>query len=206
MNELFIPDPRVQCRFGARLDLASIMLRRFSFMRTARTLLFAAPLIVSLSLHAQCPLSLPILRRASWRCPARYRFSRIPPAIVPRYSLCNAVKQQQVIKTGADGYGKFQVSDGSVFEVFPNTELVFRKTFNLDDLLNVWLGKVKVYIQHLPGIPNPNNVITPTALISVRGTVFDVDVEDLDGTTFISLDEGIIDVRHLPAWAPRSCA
>jgi hypothetical protein len=59
------------------------------------------------------------------------------------------------------------------------------------------MGKVKVYIQHLPGIPNPNNVTTPTALISVRGTIFDVDVQDLDGTTFVTLDEGLVDVQHL---------
>ncbi len=115
---------------------------------------------------------------------------------------CGTVKQQQVIKTGPDGYGKFQVSDGSTFEVFPNSEVSFRKTYNVNDLLNVWLGKVKVYIQHLPGIPNPNNVTTPTALISVRGTVFDVDVEDLEGTTFVSLDEGIVSVRHLRVASP----
>jgi len=89
------------------------------------------------------------------------------------------------------------VSDGSTFEVFPNSEVTFRKTYGIGDLLNVWMGKVKVYIQHLPGIPNPNNVTTPTALISVRGTIFDVDVQDLEGTTFVTLDEGIVDVRHL---------
>src|ERR1035437_7169339 len=64
------------------------------------------------------------------------------------------------------------------------------------DLLNVWMGKVKVYIQHFPGVPNPNNVTTPTALISVRGTIFDVEVQD-DGATFVTLDEGLVDVRHL---------
>jgi ferric-dicitrate binding protein FerR (iron transport regulator) len=101
------------------------------------------------------------------------------------------------IKTGADGYAKFQVTDGSTFEVFPNSEVVFRKTNGLGDLLNVWLGKVKVMIQHMPGVPNPNNVTTPTALISVRGTIFDVDVEDADGTTVVSLDEGQVVVRHL---------
>jgi ferric-dicitrate binding protein FerR (iron transport regulator) len=110
---------------------------------------------------------------------------------------CGIVKQQQVIKTGPDGYAKFQVSDGSTFEVFPNSEVTFRKTYGIDDLLNVWMGKVKVYIQHLNGLPNPNNVTTPTALISVRGTVFDVDVLDLEGTTFVTLDEGLVDVRHL---------
>lgn len=115
---------------------------------------------------------------------------------------CKSVKPQQVIRTGIDGYAKFQVSDGSTFEVFPNSEVVFRKTYSIGDLLNVWLGRVKVYIQHLPGIPNPNNVTTPTALISVRGTVFDVDVEDLDGTTFVSLDEGMVEVRHLRVASP----
>jgi hypothetical protein len=111
--------------------------------------------------------------------------------------LCGVVPQQHVIKTGPDGYAKFQVSDGSTFEVFPNSEVTFRKTYGIGDLLNVWMGKVKVYIQHFPGVPNPNNVTTPTALISVRGTIFDVDVQDLDGTTFVTLDEGIVDVRHL---------
>jgi Flp pilus assembly CpaF family ATPase len=56
------------------------------------------------------------------------------------------------------------------------------------------IGKVKVYIQHLPGIPNPNNVHSPTAVISVRGTVFEVDVEDDDGTTLVSVDEGKVEV------------
>jgi hypothetical protein len=75
--------------------------------------------------------------------------------------------------------------------------VTFRKTYGFGDLLNVWMGKVKVYIQHLNGLPNPNNVTTPTALISVRGTIFDVDVQDADGTTFVTLDEGLVDVRHL---------
>jgi hypothetical protein len=110
---------------------------------------------------------------------------------------CGIVNQQQVIKTGPDGYAKFQVSDGSTFEVFPNSEVTFRKTYGIGDLLNVWMGKVKVYIQHFPGVPNPNNVTTPTALISVRGTIFDVDVQDLDGTTFVTVDEGLVDVKHL---------
>jgi len=112
-------------------------------------------------------------------------------------SACGVVKQEQIIKTGADGYAKFQVSDGSTFEVFQNTEVVFRKTRSIGDLLNVWMGRVKVYIQHFPNIPNPNNVTTPTALISVRGTIFDVEVQDMEGTTFVAVDEGLVDVRHL---------
>jgi hypothetical protein len=56
-----------------------------------------------------------------------------------------------------------------------------------------------VFIQHEPGKPNYNEVSSPTAVISVRGTVFDVVVEDIDGTTFVTLDEGVVNVRNVTA-------
>jgi len=114
-------------------------------------------------------------------------------------SVGSVVKRQQVIVTGADGYAKFQVSDGSTFEVFNNAKVVFRETpGDFEHLLNIILGRVKVMIYHAPGKYNPNNVSTPTAVISVRGTVFDVDVQDED-TTVVSVDEGIVDVRNWTA-------
>jgi len=174
------------------------MMRRLTFAQAVHTLMIAVAFVVSLApMYAQCVLdphssgAMVLMQSgdvSQLGDRAGYRVTIKP---------CGIVNQQQVIKTGPDGYAKFQVSDGSTFEVFPNTELTFRKTYGIGDLLNVWMGKVKVYIQHLPGIPNPNNVTTPTALISVRGTIFDVDVQDLDGTTFVTLDEGLVDVRHL---------
>jgi ferric-dicitrate binding protein FerR (iron transport regulator) len=108
----------------------------------------------------------------------------------------NTVRPQQMVKTGPDGYARFQVSDGSTFEVFPNSQVVFRANPpSWKDLLDVVIGRVKVYIQHLNGVPNPNTVSSPTAVISVRGTVFEVVVEDEDGTTFVSVDEGLVSVR-----------
>src|ERR1017187_8768664 len=175
------------------------MLRRLTSARAVHTLLIAASLVVSLNpLCAQCGVPAQSLGTGAMVLiqsgdvskqgdRAGYRLA-IPP--------CGIVNQQQVIKTGPDGYAKLQVSDGSTFEVFPNSEVTFRKTYGIGDLLNVWMGKVKVYIQHFPGVPNPNNVTTPTALISVRGTIFDVDVQD-DGATFVTLDEGLVDVQHL---------
>ena len=107
----------------------------------------------------------------------------------------NTVRPKQMVKTGPDGYARFQVSDGSTFEVFPNSQVMFRDNPpSWKDLLDVVIGRVKVYIQHLPGVPNPNNVSSPTAVISVRGTVFEVTVEDADGTTFVSVDEGLVEV------------
>lgn len=107
------------------------------------------------------------------------------------------VSLEQVIVSGPDGYAQFQVSDGSTFEVFPNSRVVFRKTpGNLKDLLDVLIGRVKVHIQKWGGQPNFNRVFTPTAVISVRGTTFFVEVEDEDATTLVLVDEGLVEVQH----------
>jgi hypothetical protein len=107
------------------------------------------------------------------------------------------VLMQQVIVSGPDGFAKFQVSDGSTFEVYPNSNVIFRKTpGNLRDLLDLIVGRVKIHIQKWGGQPNPNRVLTPTAVISVRGTTFDVSVDDDDETTLVMVEEGVVDVRH----------
>lgn len=107
------------------------------------------------------------------------------------------IQIQQVIVTGSDGYAKFQVSDGSFFEVYPNSNVVFRKNpGKLSDFLDLLVGRVKIHIQKLGGQPNPNRILTPTAVISVRGTTFDVSVDDDDQTTLVSVEEGVVDVMH----------
>lgn len=110
----------------------------------------------------------------------------------------DAVQPRQIIITGADGFAVLQVSDGSTFEVFPNARVVFRENAgSWRDLLDVLLGRVKVHIQKLGGQPNYNRVRTPTAVISVRGTIFDVAIEDDDDTTLVSVEEGQVGVLHL---------
>src|SRR5579864_160677 len=87
-------------------------------------------------------------------------------------NLGDSVQAQQVILTGPDGYAKFQTSDGSTFEVYPSSNVIFRKNpGSLQDLLDLFVGRVKIHIQRLGGEPNPNRVMTPTAVISVRGTI-----------------------------------
>ena len=115
----------------------------------------------------------------------------------------DVIRQMQVVVTGPDGWAKFQYTDGSTFEIFPKSQVIFREQpTDWEHLLNIMIGHVKVWIQHAPGVPNPKNVTTPTAVISVRGTVFDVNVEDTDGTTFVSVDEGLVGVRNLTAPGP----
>lgn len=107
------------------------------------------------------------------------------------------VLPQQIIVTGPDGYAVFRVADGSTFEVFPNSRVTFRaNSGNWKDLVDVWLGRIRVQIQKLGGAPNFNRVHTPTAVISVRGTVFDVSVDPADETTHIVVEEGQVAVEH----------
>jgi ferric-dicitrate binding protein FerR (iron transport regulator) len=109
----------------------------------------------------------------------------------------SVVKRQEVIVTGPDGWGVFQVADGSKFEVFQNSRVVFRaEQGDWRRLLEVWLGKVRVQIEHFGGLPNNNQVRTPTAVISVRGTVFSVEVEDQTETTTVVDEEGSVSVVH----------
>ncbi|MGD1070824.1 MAG: FecR domain-containing protein [Bryobacteraceae bacterium] len=113
-------------------------------------------------------------------------------------NLGDSVRPQQIVVTGPDGYAQFKVADGSTFEVFANSKVVFRANQgDWRDLMEVWLGKVRVKIEHFGGLPNNNRVRTPSAVISVRGTVFDVEVEDVTDTTLVVDEEGSVSVRHL---------
>jgi hypothetical protein len=109
----------------------------------------------------------------------------------------DSVQVTQMIVTGPDGHAVLQVSDGSTIEVYPNARFVFRKNpGNWRDLIDVFLGRVRVHIEHLGATPNPNRVLTPVAVISVRGTTFDVTVNDDDETTTVEVEDGIVEVRH----------
>ena len=102
----------------------------------------------------------------------------------------------ETIVSGEDGFAQLEVSDGSFFLVYPESRVIFRNNpSNFRDLLDVFIGRVKVYIQHLGNRPNPHRVYTPTAVISVRGTTFDVTVYDTEATA-LAVEEGLVTVRH----------
>lgn len=108
----------------------------------------------------------------------------------------DTVFPKQEISSGPDGYAVFNLPDGSTFELFPNSRATFRaNSGSLTELLDLWIGRVKVHIQKLNGKPNPNRVTTPTAIISVRGTIFDVTVEEED-VTLVLVEEGQVAVSH----------
>ena len=115
-----------------------------------------------------------------------------------RLDVGDYVFPNEVVSTGPDGSGMFKVADGSTFEVFPNSRVVFRaNNYNWEDLLELLLGKIKVQIEHPGGVlPNNNKVRTPTAVISVRGTTFDVEYNEEEGATTVLDEEGSVEVAR----------
>lgn len=109
------------------------------------------------------------------------------------------IQATQTVVTGPDGYAKFQLPDNTTIEVFQNSKFIFHDNYpSLLDMLYVFIGRVKIFEEHTRG-ENSKRVTTPTAVISVRGTTYDVVVEDDDGTTFVSVDEGAVEVRNQTA-------
>jgi len=175
--------------------LNSNMLRYSVLTRTVRMLLLAALTVVCVSTEP--------IRNGFARVVLETGQVSVLRGVPQALFVGNDVKHQELIVTGHDGYARFEVSDGSTFEVFPDSKVVFHDnpTPTYKDLLNVVIGRIKVFIQHVNG-PNYNSVTTPTAVISVRGTVFVVDVEDDDGTTVVAVDDGLVQVRNLTAPGP----
>lgn len=103
------------------------------------------------------------------------------------------------IVTGRNGRLVLGLSDGSQAVIAPKTTVV------IDDLnqsprtlFNIIKGKTRIHIEKLGGRPNPYKVNTPTAVIAVRGTIFDVAVGDNDTDVFLIEGEVAVINRRLP--------
>ena len=102
------------------------------------------------------------------------------------------------IKTGADGYARFEVQGGTAFEVFAHSHVTFRKNpGNPQDLLDISTGRVRLQVQYSTVQPLQTRIITPAAIIMCRGLAsFTVAVDDEDNSTRVDVQQGEIYVQH----------
>lgn len=105
-----------------------------------------------------------------------------------------AVQPGDEIATGENSEALVQSPDGSTVRIYPDSRVVIQEqAASLREWLHLFLGSVKVHVQRVSGRPNPRGMTTPTAIIAVRGTTFDVFVDDMDAT-MVQVDEGLVSV------------
>jgi hypothetical protein len=112
------------------------------------------------------------------------------------------VPLRKTITTGEDGYGHFKVAGGDIFDIFANSQVLFRANAgNPGDLLDVHSGRVRIHLVGARG-EEQQRIFTPSAIISARGSASLSLAIDEEGTVRIDVTEGEIRVQH--ARLPRS--
>jgi hypothetical protein len=133
------------------------------------------PVVMFLLLAPAVGLSQGVLRVNSFSGKVEIR-----PAAAKNFQPLTAdLRQVQVgdqIRTSAGASVILTLPDESYMKVSENTSLEIRDFWSggARSAVNVLLGRVRFFIERLGGRPNPYRVETPTALIAVRGTTFDV--------------------------------
>lgn len=131
-----------------------------------------------------------VVGQVEWRAASSKTF--VPLAGTPM------VQAGDELRTGSGATLILTVPDGSYMVVSENSKVIVDDFWsgNLKSIINLVLGQVRFYIQRLGGRPNPYSVRTPTALIAVRGTTFDVVVDEAQQAEVRCLD-GRITVENI---------
>ena len=105
-------------------------------------------------------------------------------AFAPLSASTKLVQIGDEIRTGPGATVTLEMADGSYLVVSENSAFTVQDFWSgsVRDIMNLMVGKVRFYIQRLGGRPNPYRVGTPTALIAVRGTIFEVSVDEAQFT------------------------
>lgn len=112
------------------------------------------------------------------------------------FKVDDRLKAGDTIVTGKNGRLVLGLSDGSQAVIAPKTTVVIEDLSKSPrTLFNVIKGKTRIHIEKLGGRPNPYRVNTPTAVIAVRGTIFDVLADENETQVF--LHEGEVAVTNL---------
>lgn len=111
-------------------------------------------------------------------------------------SLGQVLPAETAITTG-DGRILLRLEDGSQILVQSNTNIILKQPSPTSwQHLQLLLGKIKVEIQKRTGGSPPFQIGTPSAVITVRGTRFYVQV-DKHKATRVDVEEGVVEVESL---------
>jgi hypothetical protein len=123
--------------------------------------------------------------------------STLPVSIVVRVH--DQLFPGDTVITGRDGRVVLGMTDGSQVIIAPKSTVEIDKvTQSPRNLINLIKGKTRIQIEKLGGAPNPYRVNTPTTVIAVRGTIFDVLVDNDQTEVFLHEGEVAVTNRRLP--------
>jgi len=104
-----------------------------------------------------------------------------------------------VIKTHRGGRLVLGLTDGSQAIVSENTTVeITDLSLSPRTIFNLLRGKTRIKIEKVGGRPNPYRVNTPTAVIAVRGTLFDVFVTEKETQVFVHEGEVAVSSLAMP--------
>jgi hypothetical protein len=115
------------------------------------------------------------------------------------FKVDGALRAGDTIITGKNGKLVLGLSDGSQAVIAPKTTVIIQDLSKSPrTLFQMLKGKTRIQIEKLGGQPNPYRVNTPTAVIAVRGTIFDVLVEEDETQVFLHEGEVAVINQSLP--------
>src|SRR4051794_910397 len=104
------------------------------------------------------------------------------------------VPLRKTVTTGDDGYGHFRVAGGDTFDIFADSQVLFRgNPGNPGDLLDVHSGRVRDHLS-ASRAASQQRIFTPSAVISAHGSAsFSLAIDE--GAVRIDVTEGEIRVQ-----------
>src|SRR5437763_1161733 len=156
-----------------------------------KVLLISLLLLLPSGLWAQAGLKVSsITGPVEWRSASSKPFTTVATA--------QTVQVGDEVRTGPGGQLILEVPDGSYMVVSENSKLTIEDFWsgNLRSIMNLMMGQARFYIKKLGGSPNPYSVRTPTALIAVRGTIFDV-IVDATQNSEVQCRDGQVKVENI---------
>jgi|SRR3989339_1138955 len=115
--------------------------------------------------------------------------------------LYTPLEKDDTIKTEAGAMAEITMEDGSIFKIEQNTELSLlaleysAETKKQNFLMTLFKGILMSSVEKTGNAESRITVRTPTAVLSVRGTEFAVEVEDED-TTNVGVYSGLVTARN----------
>jgi len=114
-----------------------------------------------------------------------------------KINVSESLFNQDLIKTGKDGFTKFvYLDDGSAIKIHKDSEVYIQGNINKRKIIkqiNISTGKLKLDIKNQQ--LTEFKIITPTSVASIKGTRFWISVDGKKGDTFHGLS-GIVEITN----------